>query len=315
MKYSLATQSLLGIFTLTTPMMSTTATTTGSSASQNCLAPETKQFYPVLKNEKVSSDSHILTIGLPENRALLGWEENIPTCISVAANNESLVVAKAKSYSPISHPNLKGEFQLLVKAYPPQEDGKMGVGAYICGLQEGDVMEAKVKKPRQMHSSPHVLGRWKHVGLVAGGTGIAPLYQILVLLMSAQELNCKIHILSINRKQEDILLKSQLDQFAKEHPDVVSVTYSLTGNEDDENSPQFLMGRGTVQLAKQALPDPSLDDVMILVCGKNGFVEHWAGKVGRGPPKPDGSKGPKIQGPLLGVLNDAGYSASQVFKY
>ena len=33
------------------------------------------------------------------------------------------------------------------------------------------------------------------------------------------------------------------------------------------------------------------------------------------PKKPDGSKGPKIQGSLEGVLKDAGYTADQVFKY
>ena len=54
---------------------------------------------------------------------------------------------------------------------------------------------------------------------------------------------------------------------------------------------------------------------LVLVCGTDGFVETWAGPIGRGPPKPDGSKGPKVQGPLLGLLADAGFDASEVFKY
>ena len=54
---------------------------------------------------------------------------------------------------------------------------------------------------------------------------------------------------------------------------------------------------------------------MVLVCGKDGFVETWAGAVGRGPKKADGSKGPKIQGPLMGLLAESGYDASEVFKY
>jgi len=278
-------------------------TVTGISAAQQqeCLPPEKKQLYPVLKNEQVSSDSHILTVGLPENRELLGSYYN----------DEEEKGVLSKSYSPISHPNQPDWFQLLVKAYPPQKGG--GVGAYICSLKEGKTLEAKVKAERKMHSSPHVLGRWKHIGLVAGGTGIAPLYQVLVILLQAKE-ECNIHVLSINRKEEDILMKKELDQIAKDHPNV-SVTYSLTGTVDDESCQQFQLGRGTVDLARKALPDPSLDGVMVLICGKDGFVEHWGGKVGRAPPKPDGSKGPKIQGPLLGVLKDAGYSESQVFKY
>jgi len=54
---------------------------------------------------------------------------------------------------------------------------------------------------------------------------------------------------------------------------------------------------------------------MIFVCGRDGFVETWAGSVGRGPPKADGKKGKKIQGPLKGILAAAGYDASEVFKY
>ena len=55
---------------------------------------------------------------------------------------------------------------------------------------------------------------------------------------------------------------------------------------------------------------------MIFICGRDGFVSHWAGPVSRGPPPPGKKKkGPKIQGPLLGILNDAGYQENNVFKY
>lgn len=318
MKYSRASNTILGIFAATT-------TATMSSAQECQSPPERNQLYSVLENTVVSSDSHILTVGLPENRELLGWNKNIPTCISVSYYNKDEITEKgdrvlAKSYSPISHPNQADWFQLLVKAYPPQKGG--GVGAYLCGLQPGDTFQAKVKAERIMHSSPAVLGRWKHVGLVAGGTGIAPLYQIITMLLlkdQEQDEDCKIHVLSINRKEEDILMKTELDQLVQDHPDRVFVTYSLTGQDggDTCNSIACEKGRGTVDLVRQALPDPSNNkkDVMVLVCGKDGFVEFWAGKVGRAPPKADGSKGAKIQGPLMGVLKEAGFSADQVFKY
>lgn len=316
MKYSLASNTIVGVIAASN-IMRTASTPSSSAESQKCLAPETKQLYPVLKNTQVSSDSHILTVALPENREYLGWNSDIPTCIAVSFYNDlEEKGVLAKSYSPISHPNQPDWFQLLVKAYPCQKGG--GVGSYICGLKEGDMLEAKVKNQRIMHSSPNVLGRWKHVGLVAGGTGIAPLYQILIMLLK-DDASCKIHVLSIHRRKEDILMKSELDQIALDYPDQVSVTYSLTGSNDDDDDGEPIgncqQGRGSKELARQALPDPSLDDVMVLVCGKDGFVEHWGGKVGRAPPKPDGSKGPKIQAELLGVLKDAGFSASQVFKY
>jgi len=131
-----------------------------------------------------------------------------------------------------------------------------------------------------------------------------------------KDCTCKVNVLSINRVEEDILLKKELDDLVKEYPDRVSVTYSLTGSDMGDTDKGYKSGRGDKQLAHEALPHPSLGkDVMIFVCGKDGFVEHWGGPVGRAPNKADGSKGKKIQGELLGVLKEAGYDASQVFKY
>ena len=82
--------------------------------------------------------------------------------------------------------------------------------------------------------------------------------------------------------------------------------------------PPCLLARACMQpaLAQAALPPSTKDGkTMILVCGTDGFVAHWGGPIGRGPKKPDGSKGPKVQGPLLGVLAAAGFDESEVFKY
>jgi cytochrome-b5 reductase len=283
--------------------------TTAAALQPECLSPEIKQRYKILNNAQISSDSHILTVGF-QGRDYLGWDSRTPTCISVSYYNDNIMNDSenvlAKSYSPISHPSQPDAFQLLVKKYPPRIGG--GVGAYICSLQPEDYFEAEVKSPRIMHGSPEVLGRWKNVGLIAGGTGIAPLYQLLLILLKDD--TCKVSILSINQFEKDVLLKSELDQLVQDYPERISVTYSLTG--ETKNGCQE--GRGSVAMVHQGLPDSKLEDVMIFVCGKDGFVEHWGGKVGRAK-MADGSKGPKIQGPLFGILQEAGYDASQVFKY
>jgi cytochrome-b5 reductase len=113
-------------------------------------------------------------------------------------------------------------------------------------------------------------------------------------------------------------MKEELDRLAREHPDRFSVRYSLTGKNAREDWDGF-RGRGSVHMALQSLPPPSSREkntkTMIFVCGTDGFRDMWAGPIARAPPLPDGSKGPKIQGPLLGLLKDAGYEASDVFKY
>lgn len=171
-----------------------------------------------------------------------------------------------------------------------------------------------------MHGSPAVLGRWRNLGLVACGTGVAPLVQIARILLDDPEDNTKIRLLCVNRRENDVLMRKELDHLASDHPDRFSVTYSLTASDDispTHDDWKGERGRGSVDMALRVLPPPSGADgsTMVLVCGTDGFVKMWAGPVGRAPPNPDGSKGPKIQGPLLGLLQEAGYDASEVFKY
>jgi len=272
--------------------------------------------YPLVDKWRLSHDSWLLRFSLPSDRKYLGDDPTLPTCISVH-HNSSLDDGELlkKSYSPISHPATLGSFDLLVKAYTPQPGG--GVGDAICNTQPGQLLIGKLKSERLVHGSPIISKRWDHIGLVAGGTGVAPLVQIIRLVLDDPNDNTKVHLLSINRYEEDILMRDELDKIAKEYPDQFFVKYSLTG----ENVPKDwggFTGRGSVSMARQALPPPSANNgqrTMIFVCGTDGFRDTWAGPVARAPPKADGSKGPKIQGPLLGLLKDTGYDASDVFKY
>lgn len=291
------------------------SSTTVGDARNNDNDPMVAQPYQLLKKTKLSPDSYLLHYAIL-GRSILGKDPMIPTCIKVDYSGDGVNQGKtlSKSYSPITHPQTEGSFDLIVKSYPIQPGG--GLGKYLCDMHVGDTITATLKKERMMHGSPIVEGRWKHVGLIAGGTGIAPLLQLARILLDSPHNETTVHLLFINRHEDDILGKSIIDQMAIDHPTQFFVTYSLT---DSENDTQYEAGRGTIDMARRALPPPfsgeGESDTMIFVCGKDGFVAHWGGPVGRAPPKPDGSKGPKIQGPLQGVLKLAGYSAEQVFKY
>ena len=330
--------------------------------------------YSLIKRRQLSPDTFLLRFALPRQihskANILGLDSALPTCISITVpegtdiyeNGNPTQGDLSKSYSPISHPATLGYFELIVKAYPPREGG--GVGRYLTHYiqvadetQSDDTdtctdahsvgtctsspppvsIKARLKAPREVHGSPAILNRWQHIGLVAGGTGIAPLIQIASLILDSNskirtsypEDNRRlttIHVLYINRYKEDILYKEQLDRWSEEYPEEFIVSYSLTGNRSDDHEGQekFFRGRGSAEMAKSTLPAPKIIDEdgietfsnsMIFVCGTDGFVKSWGGSIGRAPPKMDGSKGPKIQGPLEGWLKEVGFSADQVFKY
>ena len=71
-------------------------------------------------------------------------------------------------------------------------------------------------------------------------------------------------------------------------------------------------GRGDAALAKEALP-PRGEDTLVLVCGTDGFVDTWSGAIER-VKGADGKK-QKVQGPLRGILKQAGFTEDMVFKY
>jgi len=277
--------------------------------------------YPLLEKWQQSHDSWLLRFGLPTDQKFLGTDPRLPTCISVHHDSSLLdkdnnqVGLLKKSYSPISHPATERTFDLLVKAYTPVPGG--GVGDAICNLRVGQSLVGKLKAERLVHGSPLIGKRWNRIGLVAGGTGIAPLIQLARIILDDPTDDTKVYLLSINRNEHDILMRKEIDQLAKDHPNRLNVSYSLTGK-DVRSDWEGYIGRGSVDMAKNALPPPSSSDgktTMIFVCGTDGFRDMWAGPIARAPPLPDGSKGPKIQGDLLGVLKKAGYEASDVFKY
>lgn len=304
--------------------------------------PEVAQRYHLLERRQASPDTCFLRFSLPQGRSTLRSDISLPACIKVTMPGGTDVYGNgiptskkdlSKSYSPISHPSSLNTFDLIVKTYPAQAGG--GVGSFLCSLRpvnsriengsDGSTPKvlssivASVKEPRMMIGSPNIYKRWRHVGLVAGGTGIAPLFQIATMLLKdSSGYTTDISLLSINRHKEDILLRDELESMVKSSGGRFRVTFSLTSNTDvNMGNDGIEHGRGSVDMVRRALPPPAGgdDSTVILVCGTYGFVDYWGGPIGRGPRKSDGTPGGKIQGPLLGLLERAGYKDSEVFKY
>jgi len=154
--------------------------------------------FPLLEKWQHSHDSWLLRFGLPSDQKFLGTDPMLPTCISVHHNctlldqDNNQVGLLKKSYSPISHPATESTFDLLVKAYTPKPGG--GVGDAICNLQVGQSLVGKLKSERLVHGSPVIGKRWNRIGLIAGGTGVAPLIQLARIILDDPTDNTKVHV-------------------------------------------------------------------------------------------------------------------------
>lgn len=220
---------------------------------------------------------------------------DIASCILTRAPNGQNAEGKTKyvirPYTPISDPDAKGYFDLMIKVYP---EGKMS--QHFASLKPGDVLE--VKGPiEKLRYSPNMK---KHIGMIAGGTGITPMLQVIEAILKNPEDNTQVSLLYANISPDDILLKKKLDVLAAGHPNL-KVFYTVDNPTND-----WTGGKGYISkdMAAKGLPGPG-DDTMILVCGPPGMMKHISGEKAK-----DYS-----QGELAGILKDLGYTESMVYKF
>ncbi|CAK9169158.1 unnamed protein product [Ilex paraguariensis] len=195
-----------------------------------------------------------------------------------------------RPYTPISDPNAKGYFDLLIKVYP---EGKMS--QHFASLKPGDVVE--VKGPiEKLRYTPNMK---KRIGMIAGGSGITPMLQIIDSILKNPDDNTQVSLLYANVSPDDILLKQKLDVLGASHPNL-KIFYTV-----DNPTKDWRGGAGYISkdMVVKGLPGPS-DDTLILVCGPPGLMKHISG-----------DKANRSQGELTGILKDLGYTEEMVYKF
>ena len=87
-----------------------------------------------------------------------------------------------RAYTPCSSPYQKGYFELLIKSY---EYGKMS--CYMHSLSVGDSLEVRGPVGRFKYTE----NQYKHMGMIAGGTGITPCIQVVGMSSPCREYKAK----------------------------------------------------------------------------------------------------------------------------
>ena len=160
-----------------------------------------------------------------------------------------------RSYTPISSDNTPGHFDLLIKSYPTGNISK-----YVAGLRIGETMKVKGPKGAMVYQ-PNMVRRF---GMIAGGTGITPMLQIIRAIVRGRAAGDKteVDLIFANVNKEDILLKEDLDALVKEDPGL-RIYYVLNNPPEGWDGG---VGFVTAEMIKERLPPPA-DDIKILVCG------------------------------------------------
>lgn len=114
-----------------------------------------------------------------------------------------------RSYTPISGDHQPGYFDLLIKSYPTGNISK-----HMASLIVGQTIKVRGPKGAMVYT-PNMV---RAFGMIAGGTGITPMLQIIRAVIRGRAAGDKteIDLIFANVNQEDILLKEDLDNLAKE---------------------------------------------------------------------------------------------------
>ncbi|RYP10800.1 hypothetical protein DL764_000422 [Monosporascus ibericus] len=220
------------------------------------LDPSTYQSLPLAKKELVAPNTYRFVFHLPTPSTVLG----LPTGqhVSIAAVVDSQAVTR--SYTPISNNADLGVLELVIKCYP---NGLL-TGGYLANLQVGDEVQFRGPKGGMRYRR----GVCRKIGMLAGGSGITPMYQLIRAICQDDRDTTEVSLIYANRTEEDILLRTELQTFARRYPKNFKLYYLL-----DQPPAEWAYGRGYVtrELMAERFPAPGPES-KIMICGPPGMV-------------------------------------------
>ena len=82
---------------------------------------------------------------------------------------------------------------------------------------------------------------YEHIGMIAGGTGITPMLQVIDEIIENPADKTKVSLIFANQSVNDILLKEQLDKREQLHPDQLKIYYVVDKLEERHSSTAVAM--------------------------------------------------------------------------
>ncbi|XP_048136034.1 NADH--cytochrome b5 reductase 1-like [Rhodamnia argentea] len=218
---------------------------------KGCLDPENFKEFQLVKRTQLNRNVAKFRFALPTPSSVLG----LPIGQHMSCRGKDSVGEEViKPYTPTTLDSDVGCFELVIKMYP---QGRMS--HHFREMREGDHLAVKGPKGRFKYQP----GQVRAFGMLAGGTGITPMFQVARAILENPHDKTKIHLIYANVTYEDILLKEELDNFAQSFPDQFHVYYVL-------NQPPEIWDGGVGFVSKEMIqihcPAPA-SDIQVLRCG------------------------------------------------
>ncbi|KAK9870296.1 hypothetical protein WA026_006384 [Henosepilachna vigintioctopunctata] len=237
--------------------------------------PQMKYKIPLIEKEELSHDTRRFRFGLPSSDHVLGLP--IGQHINIVARiGDELVI---RSYTPVSSDDDKGYVDLVIKVYfknvvPRFPDGGK-MTQFLESLKINDCIEVRGPSGRlqymgngefiikKLRKDPPEIVKVNSISMIAGGTGITPMLQLIRHITKNETNKIKMALLFANQSERDILVRKELEEVAVSYPDQFKLWYTL-----DNAPPGWKYSTGFIN--EQMIHDhllPPADNSIVLMCG------------------------------------------------
>ncbi|KAG2701026.1 hypothetical protein I3760_06G024300 [Carya illinoinensis] len=239
------------------------------------LIPRQKIQCKLLDKRSISHDVRLFRFGLPSDGQVLGLPvgKHIFLCATI---DEKLCM---RAYTPTSTVDVVGYFDLVIKIYfkkvhPRFPNGGL-MSQYLDSLPLGSVLDVKGPLGHIEYTGRgNFLVHGKHksakkLAMLAGGTGITPIYQVVQAILKDPEDETEMYVVYANRTEEDILLREELDAWAEKY-DRLKVWYVV--QESIKEGWQYSLGVITESILREHIPEGT-EDTLALACGPPPMIQ------------------------------------------
>eukprot|EP00927_Polykrikos_kofoidii_P071522 TRINITY_DN67784_c0_g1_i1.p1 TRINITY_DN67784_c0_g1~~TRINITY_DN67784_c0_g1_i1.p1 ORF type:complete len:279 (-),score=40.61 TRINITY_DN67784_c0_g1_i1:88-924(-) len=256
--------------------------------------------YKLAARVPVARDTHRFTFALESPDALLGLPVGHHVQVSLPGSS-----GISRAYTPTTGDATRGSFDLVVKVYPQGQ-----VSTYLDSLQVGDAAEIagpsgeityKNKGVFEIKDSFDDTTRELHctsIGMIAGGTGITPMYQIAAHVAASCEECLHMSLVFANRTPADVMLREELESLGERCSNfhmkyIVDAVPPAT--DGGAAAPQWsgATGRISSEILREALEKLPKRPELICVCGPPGFHRFVRGLL----------------------IEDLSYGAEEIFEF
>lgn len=245
--------------------------------SVSALIPGQKIPCKLVDKISVSHDVRKFRFALPSEDQVLGLP--VGKHIFLCATVDGKLCMRA--YTPTSGVEEVGYFELVVKVYfkgvhPKFPNGGI-MSQHLDSLPIGSYLEVKgplghIEYTGKGNFLVHGKQKFaKKLAMIAGGTGITPIYQVMHAVLKDPEDETEMYVVYANRTEDDILLKDELDSWAEKYPDRVKVWY-VVQDSITENW-KYSLGYITESILREHVPLGSSGSTLALACGPPPMIQ------------------------------------------